>query len=303
LLSPNWLTQGDKMSNKFGRNDLCWCGSGQKYKKCHCPIDEQIEIYRFEGYKVPHQKLLKTKKQIEGIRESGKINIALLDYIGNYVVDGVSTEELDGLIFKKTKELGGIPADLHYEGYPKSTCISINDVVCHGIPSERVFLRNGDIVNIDVSTIYKGFFSDSSRMFCIGSVSANNQKLVNIAKECVELGIQQVKPWGFLGDIGQAVNDHAKKNGYSVVKEIGGHGIGLQFHEEPWVGYVAKQRTGMLLVPGLVFTIEPMINMGKSDIVTDTSDDWTIYTADGKPSAQWEKTVLVTEAGHEVLAY
>ena len=142
------------MSDKFGRNDLCWCGSGRKYKKCHGPIDEQIEIYRLKGYEVPYRKLLKTKQQIEGIRESGKRNIALLDFIANYAVDGITTEELDRLIFEKTKELGGVPATLNFDGYPKSVCISINDVVCHGIPSDRIFLRNGDIVNIDVSTIY-----------------------------------------------------------------------------------------------------------------------------------------------------
>ncbi|WP_342755842.1 methionyl aminopeptidase [Kineothrix sedimenti] len=291
------------MSDKFGRNDLCWCGSGRKYKKCHGPIEEQIEIYRLKGCEVPHRKLLKTKQQIEGMRESSKRNIALLDFITNYVADGVTTEELDRLIFEKTKELGGVPATLNYNGYPKSVCISINDVVCHGIPSDRILLRNGDIVNIDVSTIFNGFFSDSSRMFCIGDVSAGKQKLVDVAKECVELGIEQVKPWGFLGDVGQAVHDHARGNGYSVVREIGGHGIGLQFHEEPWVGYVTKKGTGMLLVPGLVFTVEPMINMGKSNIVTDKSDNWTVRTADGKPSAQWEKTVLVTETGYEVLTY
>ena len=291
------------MSDKFGRNDLCWCGSGRKYKKCHGPIDEQIEIYRLKGYEVPYRKLLKTKQQIEGIRESSKRNIALLDFIANYAVDGITTEELDRLIFEKTKELGGVPATLNFDGYPKSVCISINDVVCHGIPSDRIFLRNGDIVNIDVSTIYNGFFSDSSRMFCIGAVSAEKQKLVDVAKECVELGIEQVKPWGFLGDVGQAVQDHARENGYSVVREIGGHGIGLQFHEDPWVGYVTKQGTGMLLVPGLVFTVEPMINMGKPNIVTDKHDNWTVRTADGKPSAQWEKTVYVTETGYEILTY
>lgn len=291
------------MSDKFGRNDLCWCSSGRKYKKCHGPIDERIEIYRLNGYEVPHRKLLKTKQQIEGIRESGKRNIALLDFITNYTVDGITTKELDRLIFEKTKEMGGVPATLNFDGYPKSSCISINDVVCHGIPSEREFLRNGDIVNVDVSTIYNGFFSDSSRMFCIGAVSAEKQKLVDVAKECVDLGIEQVKPWGFLGDVGQAVHDHARENGYSVVREIGGHGIGLQFHEEPWVGYVTKQGTGMLLVPGLVFTVEPMINMGKPKIVTAKRDNWTIRTADGKPSAQWEKQVLVTETGYEVLAY
>jgi methionyl aminopeptidase len=295
--------QGDNMSDKFGRNDLCWCGSGRKYKKCHEPIDEQIENYYLKGHVVPNRKLLKTKQQIEGIRESSKLNIALLEFISNYVVDGITTEELDRLIFEKTKELGGVPATLNYEGYPKSVCISIDDVVCHGIPSEHVSLRNGDIVNIDASTIYNGFFSDSSRMFCVGAVSAEKQKLVDVAKKCVELGIEQVKPWGFLGDIGQAVNEYAQKNGYAVVREIGGHGIGLQFHEDPWVSYVTKQGTGMLLVPGLVFTVEPMINMGKSKIVTDKYDNWTVRTADGKPSAQWEKTVLVTETGYEVLTY
>jgi methionyl aminopeptidase len=291
------------MSEKYGRNDLCWCGSGRKYKKCHGPIEEQIENYRLKGYEVPHRKLLKTKEQIEGIRESSKRNIALLDFIVDYVVDGITTEELDRLIFEKTKELGGVPAPLNYDGYPKSVCISINDVVCHGIPSESVFLRNGDIVNVDVSTFYNGFFSDSSRMFCVGAVSPEKQKLVDAAKECMEVGIEQVKPWGFLGDVGQAVHDHARKNGYSVVREIGGHGIGLEFHEDPWVGYVTKQGTGMLLVPGLVFTVEPMINMGKSKVVTDKYDNWTVRTADGKPSAQWEKTVLVTETGSEVLTY
>lgn len=291
------------MSDKFGRNDPCWCGSGRKYKICHGPIEERIEIYRLKGYEVPHRKLLKTKQQLEGIRESSKRNIAILDFITNYVTDGITTEELDQLIFEKTKELGGVPATLNYNGYPKSACISIDDVVCHGIPSERVSLHNGDIVNIDVSTIYNGFFSDSSRMFCVGAVSAVKQKLVDVAKECVELGIEQVKPWGFFGDIGQAINEHAQKNGYAVVREIGGHGIGLQFHEDPWVGYVTKQGTGMLLVPGLVFTVEPMINMGNSKIVIDKSDNWTVRTADGKPSAQWGKTVLVTETGYEVLTY
>ncbi|MDQ0204308.1 methionyl aminopeptidase [Pectinatus haikarae] len=291
------------MSDKFGRNNLCWCGSGRKYKKCHAFINEQMEIYRLKGFEVPDQKLLKTKQQIEGIRESGRRNIAILDFIENFVVDGAATEELDRLIYEKTKELRGIPADLHYEGYPKSVCISINDVVCHGIPAKHILLKNGDIVNIDVSTIYNGFFSDSSRMFCVGSVSPQKQKLVDIAKECLDMGLAQVKPWGFLGDVGQAVNNHAEKNGYTVVREIGGHGIGLEFHEEPWVSHVTKQGTGMLLVPGLVFTVEPMINMGISKIVTDANDNWTIRTADGKPSAQWEKTVLVTEAGYEVLAY
>ena len=252
---------------------------------------------------MPHSGLLKTQQQIQGIRDSSKLNIALLDFIGDYVVDGVTTEELDRLIFEKTKEFGGIPATLNFNGYPKSICISINDVVCHGIPSDSVILKSGDIANIDVSTIYNGFYSDSSRMFCVGDVSNEKQRLVEVARECMELGIEQVKPWGFLGDVGQAINDHARKKGYSVVREIGGHGIGLQFHEDPWVSFVSKQGTGMLLVPGLVFTVEPMINMGKPDILLNKYDNWTVYTVDGKPSAQWENTVLVTETGYEILTY
>jgi methionyl aminopeptidase len=176
-------------------------------------------------------------------------------------------------------------------------------VVCHGIPSEDTVLQSGDIANIDVSTIYNGFFSDASRMYAIGNVPGDKQKLIRVAKECVELGIQSVQPWGFLGDIGQAVNDHARRNGYSVVRDIGGHGIGLQFHEEPFVSYVAKAKTGMLLVPGLVFTVEPMVNMGTAEVFVDEKDNWTVYTADGKPSAQWESMVLVTEDGCEILTY
>lgn len=291
------------MSDKLGRNDACWCGSGQKYKKCHAGIDEKTAAYAAQGYATPDRGLLKTPPQIEGIRASSRLNIALLDDIGEFVTEGVTTAELDRRISAKTKELGGIPADLNYNGFPKSVCISVNEVVCHGIPSDKTKLQNGDIVNIDVSTIYNGFFSDSSRMFCVGDVSPEKRRLVDVAKECMDRGVQQVKPWGFLGDVGQAVNDHAKKHGYTVVKEIGGHGVGLQFHEDPWVSYVAKRGTGMLLVPGMVFTVEPMINMGRAEIFTDQEDGWTIYTADGQPSAQWENTVLVTDSGYEVLTY
>jgi len=290
------------MTSKIGRNEPCWRGSGLKYKKCHAIIENQMAIYRSKGYETPELSMLKTEQQIDGIRESSKLNIAILDYITKYVVDGVTTEELDRLIYDKTKELGGMPATLGYNGYPKSVCISINNVVCHGIPSDQV-INNGDIVNIDASTIYNGFFSDSSRMYSVGDVSTEKQRLVNVTRECMELGIKQIKPWGFLGDVGQAVNDHATQNGYSVVREFGGHGIGLQFHEDPWVSFVAKKGTGMVLVPGLVFTVEPMINMGNSEIYLSDSDGWTVYTADEKPSAQWEKTVLVTEEGYEVLTY
>ena len=206
-------------------------------------------------------------------------------------------------MYQITTESGGIPAPLNYDGFPKSVCTSINNEVCHGIPSKNVVLQDGDIINVDVSTIYHGYFSDSSRMFCIGNVSPENRKLVDVVKECVELGLKQVKPWGFLGDIGAVICDHAKKNGYSVVEEIGGHGIGLEFHEDPWVGYVTEKGTGMVLVPGMVFTIEPMINAGTNEIYEDEENGWTIYTEDDSMSAQWEIMVLVTENGYEVLAW
>lgn len=227
----------------------------------------------------------------------------MLDHVAAHIKAGMTTAEIDRLVFEKTKELGGVPAPLGYRGFPKSTCTSINEEVCHGIPADDVALKDGDIVNVDVSTIYNSYFSDSSRMFCIGAVSKEKRRLVDVARECVELGLQEVKPWGFLGDMGQAVHDNAKKHGYSVVREVGGHGVGIRFHEEPFVSYVTKRGTDMLLVPGMIFTIEPMINMGKDAIVLDKANGWTIRTADGAPSAQWEIMVLVTEDGHEVLAY
>ncbi|WP_312648181.1 methionyl aminopeptidase [Aminipila sp.] len=291
------------MLKKIGRNDLCWCGSGIKYKKCHESFDEKLSWYKTQGCIIPPRKIIKNPEQIIGLRESGKINIAVLDYISEQLHIGMTTEQIDLLIYEKTKALGGIPATLNYEGFPKSTCTSINDQVCHGIPSNDVSLKDGDIINIDVSTIYNGFFSDSSRMFCIGNVNHEKKKLVDVVKECIELGLAQIKPWGFLGDMGQAVHEHARSNGYTVVQEIGGHGIGLEFHEEPWVSHVSKKGTEMLLVPGMVFTIEPMVNMGTDEIFVDDNDGWTVYTADGMPSAQWEVMVLVTNDGYEILAY
>jgi len=247
--------------------------------------------------------MIKNKEQIQGIRESAKVNIAVLDYVAEKICAGMPTSEIDRLVSEKTAELGGIPAPLGFEGFPKSVCTSVNDQVCHGIPSEKEILKDGDIINVDVSTAYEGYYSDSSRMFCIGNVSPETQKLVQVVKECVELGLEQVKPWGFLGDMGEAVHTHALENGYSVVREIGGHGVGLEFHEDPFVSYISKRGTEIMMAPGMVFTIEPMINMGTEEIYVDDENGWTVYTADGKPSAQWEIQVLVTEEGHEVLAY
>ncbi len=294
---------GGGMYKKLDRNDRCWCGSGRKYKVCHEAFDEKVLRYQREGHMIPDRDMLKSKEQIEGIRESSKINIAVLDYVASRIVEGMATEEIDRMVYEETTRLGGVPAPLHFDGYPKSVCTSINEQVCHGIPAKDVVLKNGDIVNVDVSTAYKGYFSDSSRMFCIGSVSEEAARLVRVAKECMEKGIEQVKPWNFLGDMAEAVHSHALENGCSVVRDIGGHGIGLEFHEEPFVSYVTKKGTEMLMVPGMVFTIEPMVNLGTDEIYIDDGNGWTAYTEDGKLSAQWEVTVLVTEDGHEILTY
>lgn len=288
---------------KIGRNDPCWCGSGRKYKVCHAAFDDKIAAYKAKGVRVPDRSILKTPEQIAGIKESAKINVAVLDYIEANIHEGMSTAEIDRMVYEKTTEMGGIPAPLNYEGYPYSVCTSVNEQVCHGFPSEQVILKAGDIVNVDCSTILNGYYSDSSRMFCIGEVSEEKKRLVQVTKECVELGLKEVKPWGFLGDMGQAVHDHAYENGYTIVREIGGHGIGLEFHEDPWVGYHTKKGTDMLLVPGLMFTIEPMVNMGGVEIYTDDENGWEVYTDDGKPSAQWEIQVLVTEDGAEVISW
>lgn len=266
-------------------------------------MDEKIESYELKGCIVPSHDILKTPEQLQGIRESSKLNIAILDEIEKKICIGMSTEEIDQIVRKLTKEMGGIAAPLGYEGYPKSVCTSINEVVCHGIPDENRLLKDGDIVNVDVSTIYNGYFSDSSRMFMLGNVPKETQKLVQVARECIDVGLEQVKPWNFLGDMAQAINDYAKQHGYSIVREIGGHGIGLEFHEEPFVSYVTRKGTEMLMVPGMVFTIEPMVNMGKADIYIDDEDGWTVYTDDGLPSAQWEVTLAVTEDGYEILTY
>lgn len=288
---------------KPGRNDPCWCGSGKKYKKCHIDFDEKIEEFEGAGHIVPSHEILKNAEQIEKIKESAKINIAVLDYVAEHIKAGISTAEIDKWVYDITTKMGGVPAPLNFEGFPKSVCTSINNEVCHGIPSEDVIIKDGDIINVDVSTNLNGYFSDSSRMFCIGNVSEENRKLVEETKNAVYEGLKQVKPWGFLGDMGQAVNDYVKTKGYSVVREVGGHGIGLEFHEDPWVSYISKKGTEMLMVPGMIFTIEPMVNAGKPDIFVDEDNGWTIYTEDNSMSAQWEIQVLVTEDGYEIIAY
>lgn len=261
----------------------------------------KVKEYKAKGHRVPTRKMIKSSRQIEGIRKSAVINTAVLDLVEANIREGMSTEEINTLVYNYTIAQGAIPAPLNYEGFPKSVCTSVNDEVCHGIPAKEVILRNGDIVNVDVSTILDGYFSDASRMFMIGEVKPEVQKLVKVARECLNLGLEAARPWGFLGDVAAAVQEHAEKNGYSVVREFGGHGVGVKFHEDPFVSHTGRRGTGMLLVPGMIFTIEPMINMGSRKIFIDADNDWTVLTDDGMPSAQWEYTVLITETGSEII--
>lgn len=267
------------------------------------PLEEKLRYYRRLGHIVPPRKIIKTPEQIEGIRRSALINTAVLDHVAAHIHEGMSTEEIDTLVYDFTLSHGAIPAPLHYEGFPKSVCTSINDEVCHGIPDKNIRLQDGDIINVDVSTILNGYFSDASRMFMIGNVSPAYRKLVDVTRECLELGIKAARPWGFLGDIGEAIQKNAESHGYSVVRDFCGHGVGLAFHEKPEVEHVGKKGSGMLLVPGMIFTIEPMINLGDYEIFIDEENDWTVYTADGSASAQWENTILITEEGPEILTY
>ena len=263
-------------------------------------LDRLIELAN-QGEMIPDVDMLKTPEQIEAIRKSAALNTAVLDHVAAHIKAGMSTADIDKLVYDYTTAHGGIPAPLGYEGFPKSVCTSLNNEVCHGIPDENIILEEGDIINVDVSTILDGYYSDASRMFAIGEVSEEAKRLLKVTEECVELGLSAAKPWGHLGDIAHAINSHAQKHGYSVVEEIGGHGIGLEFHEEPFVSYVTPAGTEMVLVPGMIFTIEPMINEGSPEFFIDMDNGWTVYTEDDGLSAQIEYMVLVTETGVEVL--
>ena len=266
-------------------------------------LDRKILAFQEEGFLVPSRKLIKTPEQIEGIRRSGVVNTGVLDLVAQEIHAGMTTLEIDEMVYDYTVSHGAIPAPLNYEGFPKSVCTSINEVVCHGIPNEFDVLEEGDIINVDVSTILDGYYSDASRMFVIGQTTPEKQKLVDVARECLEIGMKAARPFGFVGDIGNAIEKHARKNGFCIVRDLCGHGVGLEFHEEPDVEHFGRKGTGMLLVPGMVFTIEPMVNMGDWRVFVDEEDGWTVVTEDELPSAQWEHTFLMTENGLEILTY
>jgi len=281
------------------RNDICWCGSGKKYKRCH--MEQDIFISNIEqkvGYKIPRD-IMKTEEQIDGIRKSCKLTHEVLDMVGERIKVGVTTNEINTWVHEYTVEHNAYPAPLGYGGFPKSVCTSINDVICHGIPDDTV-LKDGDIVNVDVTCILDGYYGDANRMFIMGEASKEAIDLVRVSKECLELGMEQVKPYNTLGDIGNAIQQHAESLGYSVVYDYGGHGVGIEFHEEPFVPHIGKKGEGMILLPNMTFTIEPMINIGspEADVL---EDDWTAVTIDGSLSSQWEHTIRVTETGYEIL--
>ena len=284
-----------------------------KKRRWHClpgqeptEMDKKIMEFEKKGKLVPTRKLIKTPEQIEGIRRAGVVNTGCLDAVANAIHVGMNTQEIDDICMAFCKEYNATPACLNYEGFPKSVCTSINEVVCHGIPKKEDVLQEGDIVNVDMTCIVDGYYADASRMFIIGQTTPEKEKLVRVAKECLEIGMEAAKPYSFVGDIGHAIQKHAeKKHGYGVVRDLCGHGVGLDFHEEPEVAHFGYAGTGMLLVPGMVFTIEPMINQGTWKVFIDAEDPygWEVITGDELPSAQWEHTFLMTEHGLEILTY
>jgi methionyl aminopeptidase len=281
------------------RNDPCWCGSGQKWKKCHYPVEKPADLSK--EYRKRYGILLKTPEQLAGIRTACRLTAQILDKTCKMAQKGVTTNELNAFSHKLCLEAGAIPATLGYGSppYPKSICTSLNEVICHGIPND-IPLKEGDIMNIDVSCILNGYYGDCSRMVMIGEVSEEKQRVTEVSYECLMRAISILRPNLPLFAIGKAIEDYATAHNCSVVNQFVGHGVGVGFHEPPQVPH-HYNNIATPLAPGMTFTIEPMINAGVREGIIDRIDKWTVRTADGKPSAQWEHTVLITENGHEIL--
>jgi len=287
-------------NSKVGRNDPCPCGSGLKYKKCCAGKAEAVRPADLGAvYARKHRIRVKTHKDIEAIRRAGRLVVATLDLVAPRIRPGITTDEINTWVHEFTVQNGAVPAPLNYRGYPKSVCVSVNEVICHGIPGERV-LTDGDIVNVDVTSILDGYYADANKTYFVGSPGADARKIVAVARECLRKGMAMVKPGRTVGDIGWAIQDHAESQGCSVVREFVGHGVGFDFHEPPQVPHFGRKGDGLMLIPGMVFTIEPMINLGRKELRI-LEDDWTAVTRDGSLSAQFEQTVLVTETGCESL--
>jgi methionyl aminopeptidase len=252
-----------------------------------------------EIYARKHRIRVKTEAEIDGIRRAGRLVVATLEMVASRIAPGITTEAINTWVHEFTVASGAVPAPLNYRGYPKSVCVSVNEVICHGIPGPRA-LAAGDIVNVDVTSILEGFYADANRTFFVGEPGPEARKIVTVARECLTRGMQMVKPGNTIGDIGWAIQSHAESQGCSVVREFVGHGVGLEFHEPPQVPHFGRKGEGLVLIPGMVFTIEPMINLGRKELRI-LDDEWTAVTRDGSLSAQFEQTVLVTPEGCESL--
>lgn len=287
-------------SAKVRRNDPCPCGSGLKYKKC-CIREEgpSPKNNNKSLYLQKHGIRVKETRDIEGIKKAGRLALKTLDLVEDSIRIGMTTDDINTLVHDYTLKNGATPAPLGYRGFPKSVCVSVNEVICHGIPGDRV-LNNGDIVNVDVTPILDGYYADVNKTFFVGDPGSNTQKIVTVARECLRKGVMMVRPGNRIGDIGFAIQSFAEKEGCSVVREFVGHGVGFDFHEPPQVPHHGHCGEGIELIPGMVFTIEPMINLGAKDLKV-LNDGWTAVTLDGALSAQFEQTILVTDNGYESL--
>jgi len=284
---------------KTGRNDPCPCGSGKKYKKC-CAVEkkrilEPVETLYYNQYKIR----LKKDTDIQSLRRAGRLVVDTLDLVESAIRPGLTTDEINSMVHDYTIKNNAIPAPLNYKGFPKSVCTSVNDVICHGIPGKRV-LHDGDIINVDVTSILDGYFADANRTFFVGTPGEDAEKIVHVARQSLKEAIAMVKPGNRIGDIGWAIQKYAEDQGCSVVREFVGHGVGFEFHEPPQVPHFGRKGEGIELVPGMVFTIEPMINIGDYRLRI-LDDKWTAITADGCLTAQFEQTLLVTDDGYESL--
>jgi len=286
--------------SKVGRNAPCPCGSGLKYKKCCMGREGAAPTVDLETlYARKYRIRVKTAKDVEAIRRAGRLVVDTLALVAPRIRPGITTDDINTWVHEFTVKNGAIPAPLNYRGYPKSVCVSVNEVICHGIPGERV-LQDGDIVNVDVTSILNGYYADANKTYFVGTPGSAARKIVGVARECLRRGMDMVRAGNTVGDIGWAIQAHAESQGCSVVREFVGHGVGFDFHEPPQVPHFGRQGEGLALIPGMIFTIEPMINLGRKELRI-LEDEWTAVTRDGSLSAQFEQTVLVTANGCESL--
>ena len=286
-------------SEKIGRNDPCPCGSGRKFKKCCLGKDQKDAHNLQELYARKYGIRVKTPRDVEGIRKAGRLVLETLDLVASRIQPGMRTDDINTIVHEFTIKHNATPAPLNYRGFPKSVCVSINEVVCHGIPGDRI-INDGDIVNVDVTSILEGYYADTNQTLFAGTPGDDALKIVSVTRECLKRGMAMVKPGNTLGDIGWAIQTYAEGRGCSVVREFVGHGVGFDFHEPPQIPHFGQKGQGVRLIPGMVFTVEPMINLGNKELRI-LDDNWTAVTKDGSLSAQFEQTVMVTDSGFESL--